>query len=41
MDVIKLLMKYLKNNNNLLFIACLSLYKGFFLMLFLILRTNL
>lgn len=34
MDDIKVFMKYL-NNNNLLLITCLSLYNGFFLMLFL------
>lgn len=40
MDAIKLLIICL-NNNNLLFITCLLLYKGFFLMLFLIFRTSL
>ena len=40
MDDIKVFMKYL-NNNNLLLITCLSLYNGFFLMLFLLLRANL
>lgn len=34
MNGIKVFMKYL-NNNNLLLITCLSLYSGFFLMLFL------